>query len=391
MENQNSPASGSASAKPQSRVFISHAFDDHAIAELVSNAIEARGVPCWIAPRDIMPGEDYPAAIQRGIAECHTMVLIFTANASASKFVKREVTLAVEHNAVIVPFRTEDVRPEKDLEFNLAGVHWLDAVAPPLEQHIRTLAERVVGIVNGSTAQSGAEDAAAQLQKRRAQAARVHTAQLWKRGAAVLVLLVLLAAGGLYLAQRPHRPTDSVLRAGLEHKLEAALAPLGVRIECDSCGDRNAHVNVRVEDGNATLSGALSTTQQQVLHAMPLQSDGLGTVSYSIAPLNEAQPSPQSTTPAGSKPPVTTVGAAAANRHGGTDATGNTVHKVPAPQPAAEDDDASRVRKLIANGRAHLSAGNAVSAANYFNAALDLEPDNAAAKAGLQAAERARR
>lgn len=372
MENENSHAS----ATPSSRVFISHAFEDHSVAELVCNAIEARGVPCWIAPRDILPGEDYPAAIQRGIAECGTMVLIFTAKASASKFVKREVTLAVEHNAVIVPFRTEDVRPEKDLEFNLAGVHWLDAVAPPLEQHLRTLAGRVAGIAGGNGAQSSV-DAAAQVQRRREEIERKRHMQLWRRGAAAILLFAALAAGGWFLAQHSHRPADSALRMDLEHKLEATLAPLGVRIGCDGCGDRSAYLNVRVEDGNATLSGALSAAQQQVLHAIPLQSDGLGTVTYAIVPLGE---------PAAAKAPLANSAPAKS-----TSVTPVPTPRAPSPASApAEDDNSTRVRKLVANGRAQLAAGNMVSAANYFNAALDIDPDNAAAKSGLQAAQRNR-
>ena len=378
---------GNTSTAPPTRVFISHAFDDHAIAELVRNSIEARGVSCWIAPRDIMPGEDYPAAIQRGIAECNTMVLIFTANASSSKFVKREVTLAVEHNAVIVPFRTEDVRPEKDLAFNLAGVHWLDAVAPPLEQHLRTLSDRVAAIATGDIANQGAAQDAAREQKRNEMAAHERKAALGKRAAVAVMALVLLA-GGVYLAQRPHRPADAALRSGLEHKLDNVLGPLGVRIDCDACGDGSAHVNVRVEDGNATLRGALSPAQQQVLRALPLQGEGVGSVSYSIVPLNAAQPAPPPpAAPVANKLPVEQSPAVNTAGQKPLVSPGNTERQAVRPQPAAEDDDATRVRQMIAKGRAQLAAGNTVSAASYFNSALDLDPDNAAAKAGLQAAQ----
>jgi hypothetical protein len=36
-------------------VFISHAHDDKASAELILQVLEKRGVKCWIAPRDAQP------------------------------------------------------------------------------------------------------------------------------------------------------------------------------------------------------------------------------------------------------------------------------------------------------------------------------------------------
>ena len=37
-------------------VFISHATEDQATAAEVCALLEARGIPCWIAPRDVAAG-----------------------------------------------------------------------------------------------------------------------------------------------------------------------------------------------------------------------------------------------------------------------------------------------------------------------------------------------
>ena len=50
------------------RVFISHASHDREIADAVCEAVESRGVPCWIAPRDITPGRDYAEALYDAMA-----------------------------------------------------------------------------------------------------------------------------------------------------------------------------------------------------------------------------------------------------------------------------------------------------------------------------------
>jgi hypothetical protein len=38
-------------------VFISYASPDSVVADAVCLALEREGVTCWIAPRDVVPGE----------------------------------------------------------------------------------------------------------------------------------------------------------------------------------------------------------------------------------------------------------------------------------------------------------------------------------------------
>jgi hypothetical protein len=44
-------------------VFISHSSNAKAIADAACAALEAAGIRCWIARRDIMSGTEYGAAI----------------------------------------------------------------------------------------------------------------------------------------------------------------------------------------------------------------------------------------------------------------------------------------------------------------------------------------
>ncbi len=43
----------------------------------------------------------------------------------------------------VIPFRIQDIRPTHSLEYFIGTVHWLDALTPPLEAHLRRLAETV--------------------------------------------------------------------------------------------------------------------------------------------------------------------------------------------------------------------------------------------------------
>jgi hypothetical protein len=48
-------------------VFISHSTKDKEIAAEICAALEADGISCWIAPRDIKPGEEWPVAIVKAV------------------------------------------------------------------------------------------------------------------------------------------------------------------------------------------------------------------------------------------------------------------------------------------------------------------------------------
>ena len=57
--------------------------------------------------------------------------------------VNRELDIATDHHLAIIPFRIEDITPSGQTKFYLAGIHWLDAMTPPLEQHLESLVAAV--------------------------------------------------------------------------------------------------------------------------------------------------------------------------------------------------------------------------------------------------------
>jgi parallel beta-helix repeat protein len=128
---------------PHHDVFISYSPQDKPIADAVCSRLETRNIRCWIAPRDVSPGENYPHAIIKGIDESRIMVLIFSSSSNNSPYVLGELTRAVHNESIIIPFRIEDIQPSADMAYLLSLPHWLDALTPPLEKHIENLAETV--------------------------------------------------------------------------------------------------------------------------------------------------------------------------------------------------------------------------------------------------------
>lgn len=135
-------------------VFISYSSADRPVAEAACAALERRGIRCWIAPRDILPGLDWGAAIIKAIEGCRIMVLVFSKNANRSGQIKREVERAVAKGVTLVPLRIENALPEKTLEYFISTAHWLDAWTPPMEMHLERLAETVHLLLTRTTRDS---------------------------------------------------------------------------------------------------------------------------------------------------------------------------------------------------------------------------------------------
>ena len=122
-------------------VFISYSSKDKGIADAACAALETAGVRCWIAPRDIVPGREWGAAIVEAIDNSRLMVLIFSSGANQSRQIYREVERAVSKGIPILPMRIEDVPPADLLAYYMNAVQWLDAHTPPPEQHLQRLVE----------------------------------------------------------------------------------------------------------------------------------------------------------------------------------------------------------------------------------------------------------
>jgi formylglycine-generating enzyme required for sulfatase activity len=129
-------------------VFISHSSKDKVIADAVCHALEAAGVRCWIAPRNVLPGDIFEEAIMQAIDDCRVVVLTFSASANLSDPVFREVSHGFNQGKRVLPFRVEDVKPARRFLFYLGSVQWLDA----FPNHHATYLDHLVAAVKRNLA-----------------------------------------------------------------------------------------------------------------------------------------------------------------------------------------------------------------------------------------------
>ncbi len=129
------------------RVFISYCQPDRAVADAVCAGLEGAGIPCWIAPRNVRPGENWGRSIVKSIAASKVMVVVFSSHTNESPHVMNEIERAVSHRMVILPFRIEKVQPSEDLELFISSRHWLDAFELPLDPKIAELVSAVQNVL----------------------------------------------------------------------------------------------------------------------------------------------------------------------------------------------------------------------------------------------------
>jgi eukaryotic-like serine/threonine-protein kinase len=120
-------------------VFICYASEDKDIGKAICEALEAQGIDCWIAPRNVLPGMTYAKAIINALKTSRVMILLFSAESNSSPQVMREVERAASIGIPIIPVLIENVPLSDDMQFYVSSPQWLDATTPPLDKHLGQL------------------------------------------------------------------------------------------------------------------------------------------------------------------------------------------------------------------------------------------------------------
>jgi hypothetical protein len=108
-------------------LFVSHIEEDRSAALQIVGELEGRSIACWIAPRDLSPGQHPGTEIALAIQACRALLLILSDRSNDSDYITREITLAADASKVIIPFRIVEARPNGTLTVRLTDLNWIDA------------------------------------------------------------------------------------------------------------------------------------------------------------------------------------------------------------------------------------------------------------------------
>lgn len=112
-------------------IFISYSSKDKPTADAICHILEENKLRCWIAPRNIRAGQNYPEQIMDGLRAAKLVVLVFSKNSQESVFVNNEIDAAFSLNKSILSFKIDETLPANKMGFFLKTKHWLDAYPDP--------------------------------------------------------------------------------------------------------------------------------------------------------------------------------------------------------------------------------------------------------------------
>ncbi len=131
-------------------VFISHSSRDREAADDLLLRLEARGVACWIAYRDVPAGADYSDLIPGAIRASRVVVAVLSRSALRGRHVKKEMRLAGDDDKPVVPLRLEEVELPDTFEYHIGEYQWEDAFGDGAEGAIGRVLDAVVALLAGT-------------------------------------------------------------------------------------------------------------------------------------------------------------------------------------------------------------------------------------------------
>jgi TolB-like protein len=196
------PPSASSNAGTIGKVFISYASADAGVAQGVCSQLEAAGISCWIAPRDVVPGEFYADAIVRAIDAASVLVLVLSKNSAESPHVLREVERGSSKRHPLVSFRIDLAPLPSGLEYFLNTSHWLDASATGVENALPKVVAAVRHLVGSGAAAGPAPEIPTAMRNSELPAPPVATTHRRLSPTLILVAAVVLVALGYFVVDK---------------------------------------------------------------------------------------------------------------------------------------------------------------------------------------------
>jgi Flp pilus assembly protein TadD len=131
------------SVPPLQDVFICHAPADRVFVESLCDSLEAKGVRCWNALRDLLPGSDAGGARLRAIETSRLIVVIVSGSANRDERLITEIDRATAVGVPVIPVKVENVAYSERLGFFLNPVPMFMLSEDP-QQRISYLVDYVV-------------------------------------------------------------------------------------------------------------------------------------------------------------------------------------------------------------------------------------------------------
>jgi hypothetical protein len=132
-------------------VFITFSRQDLGAADRVCQALEASGIQCWMAHRDIAPGRGYLGPVLEAADHCRALLLLVSSHTTSTN--TYVVDRSARRGVPIIWLMIDNATPPTEFERFRKSSLVIDASVPPLESHFRSLAARITSLLNPTRAE----------------------------------------------------------------------------------------------------------------------------------------------------------------------------------------------------------------------------------------------
>lgn len=120
-------------------IFMSYSRRDSDFVDNLIRELATRGLDTWRDSEDIHGGAEWRAAISQAIRGCFAFVVVLSPLCMDSKNVTKELSLAETHQKPIIPVLYKPCEISSLMEYQLAGIQWVDFAQNPFEQAVASL------------------------------------------------------------------------------------------------------------------------------------------------------------------------------------------------------------------------------------------------------------
>ncbi|MBE7021508.1 MAG: tetratricopeptide repeat protein [Ruminococcaceae bacterium] len=137
-------------------IFISFSFKDQALVEVVAEKLlEKYNITYWMCTEKLRGGDHFKGEIVEAINKAKVVLMIQSKNSISSREVPKEIAVSLEKHKTVIPFVIDDAELNGDLEYDLIGIHHVDARKPTLDERIEELAMQIYALLDKSSDELG--------------------------------------------------------------------------------------------------------------------------------------------------------------------------------------------------------------------------------------------
>lgn len=190
-------------------IFIAYPSEDKKTAKTLTQKLEQAGYSCKIFPRDLSDRAKYDEELEQTLENCSMFVILYSDFAEKSQQLSKQMTLAWDYGLKIVPFRTGKIGKSLSADFLLHQYEWVDAYGDGFNTAYEILLEIIQEVNEGKTPEEQIGRKVKSKPENRKTAAKSSPNLYYIIGAAVVLLFVVLYAGGVFDSENSELPNQA--------------------------------------------------------------------------------------------------------------------------------------------------------------------------------------